>query len=876
MNRVLFLILLIVSFSYSQYSGYGSGGITSLNNTWTGTNTFTGAVTFSSTVTFTGNITAPLTVDYTGTGSEVSAMSITMPGTDQIDFGLVGGNSSIYFDGSTSIRFWYLLSGNSVELLNRATGGNVGLVAANEVDIKTNHTVSALNIDVNQDVTVPVGDLTISTGNLMIPVGDLGIGITPTRHLDIETANPVFRMKDTSPATTTWDYMVADGTWKIRNASVGQDALTIDLNENVTIPGGDLTVSAGNVDILTTTTSTSGVITKGSTPFIHNFHHPTGNTAVPDGNNTFVGENAGNFTMGSTATSTVHGSYNTGIGASSLASNSTGYYNTGIGYLALNSNSGGKVNMALGHYSMAVNTSGNNNAAIGAYSLGTNTSGSNNVAIGLSSGRYLADGASSNTSPDFSTYLGYDTRSFSTLGNQQYEVVIGSGAIGNGSNTVTIGNSSNTANYFTGDLTVSTGNVGIGTTTPLKDLDLSGSARIVGNGTTVLTGSIDPTASTSVVGVGTAFDTELVRGDKITVSGETRTVSSVTDATNLTVNYTFSDNANDTSPDKIEPGLIVKSGDLYSEGFIVSKGTGDTGAQGGLFIPNQYSSNGFTGGIRIGGITSEQKYADMGWSSTNEFKWAIASGGTRALTFENANSGLTTTIGNPTYTSLNTLTANGDLDIGSASADDVQPALSIIGDADSAAASDTDETFGLTLIPNATPASAVWAFTSTQISGYKDGFSFDKGVSVTAQEALFRMKDSDGGAVWDFRNNAGIFSFYNASTGNTPFTINGVGSVGTPNKAITLAASVTTFAVSNNVMTITGDAGGNTIATITGASDGAILTLRFVDALVTITDTGGATSNTVNLSAAFTSTADDVMQLMYDGTSWYEVSRSLN
>ena len=38
----------------------------------------------------------------------------------------------------------------------------------------------------------------------------------------------------------------------------------------------------------------------------------------------------------------------------------------------------------------------------------------------------------------------------------------------------------------------------------------------------VLTGSIDPAASTAVVGVGTAFTTELIAGQSILVTGETR------------------------------------------------------------------------------------------------------------------------------------------------------------------------------------------------------------------------------------------------------------------------------------------------------------------------------------------------------------------
>lgn len=95
----------------------------------------------------------------------------------------------------------------------------------------------------------------------------------------------------------------------------------------------------------------------------------------------------------------------------------------------------------------------------------------------------------------------------------------------------------------------------------------------------------------------------------------------------------------------------------------------------------------------------------------------------------------------------------------------------------------------------------------------------------------------------------------------------------------TLAGGATTFAYVREMMTIDCDAGTpNTIATITGgaASVDSMLTMRFIDAHCTITDTGTDASNTVNLSAAFTSSDDDSMTLQWNGTSWREVSRSVN
>ena len=64
-----------------------------------------------------------------------------------------------------------------------------------------------------------------------------------------------------------------------------------------------------------------------------------------------------------------------------------------------------------------------------------------------------------------------------------------------------------------------------------------------------LTGSINPTASTSVAGVNTLFLSEVSVGDEIVVSSETRTVSNISEDTNLIVTAATTDTANDTSPD---------------------------------------------------------------------------------------------------------------------------------------------------------------------------------------------------------------------------------------------------------------------------------------------------------------------------------------
>ena len=92
---------------------------------------------------------------------------------------------------------------------------------------------------------------------------------------------------------------------------------------------------------------------------------------------------------------------------------------------------------------------------------------------------------------------------------------------------------------------------------------------------------------------------------------------------------------------------------------------------------------------------------------------------------------------------------------------------------------------------------------------------------------------------------------------------------------LTLLAGATNFNVGSDYMVLTAQAA-VTIATIGGGREGQVLTLSFTDANITITDTATGAANTINLSAAFTSSADDVLCLLYDGISFREVSRSVN
>jgi hypothetical protein len=169
-------------------------------------------------------------------------------------------------------------------------------------------------------------------------------------------------------------------------------------------------------------------------PLISTFKHPTGSTAIPVGQNTFVGK-AGNTTMGSTATLTSHGSYNTGVGNGALISLTTGNFNTAIGLDALRTS-----------------TTGSNNTAVGAFALRENMAGQN-TSLGYYAGGLIAD-SSQNINGSNSVFIGHFTKALAD--NQTNQIVIGHTATGNGSNTATIGNDSITATYLKGAVSATT------------------------------------------------------------------------------------------------------------------------------------------------------------------------------------------------------------------------------------------------------------------------------------------------------------------------------------------------------------------------------------------------------------------------------------
>jgi hypothetical protein len=137
-----------------------------------------------------------------------------------------------------------------------------------------------------------------------------------------------------------------------------------------------------------------------------------------------------------------------GVRAGRGAGNSSS--NTVFGSGSLNVNTSGTNAVAIGLSALAANTIGADNVAIGVNSMLFNTQGERNTAIGNKSAIGVTPFNSASRRSTNSVYIGFEAVGSDSANSN--ETVIGANAIGNGSNTVTIGNSSVTGNYFNGFL----------------------------------------------------------------------------------------------------------------------------------------------------------------------------------------------------------------------------------------------------------------------------------------------------------------------------------------------------------------------------------------------------------------------------------------
>ncbi|MFC1789720.1 right-handed parallel beta-helix repeat-containing protein [Patescibacteria group bacterium] len=521
-------------YNYFDGNRYSGSGAYSIEDTGTG-NTIQHRDQFE--VEASTTLTA-LTVSQTGTGTIANFSNATGSVFTIINNGNVGIGTT-----SPSALLEVFSSNSSASGLFRvATGTTEGLYidSAGNIGIGTVGPEAKLHV-------LSAGDNS-NPGKIIFEQADTGVGVgEPVNEIEFKTNDGGGIVSSIRTIAGQSFYSGnTGGNLEFRTTPIGTATpttkMTILSTGNVgigtTTPAYTLDIYDGTIGLPITVSTNTGVIYKDGYSFLHDFES-IGST----GFNTFLGKNAGNFTMSTGTIGVNRASYNTGIGQDALSSLTTGFYNTGIGYDALNSNTSGYQNTALGYHALENNTIGYNNVAVGTNALIDNTEGLDNIGIGYhaisqaTSGNYNIgigrNAGMNNQSGDANTIVGYQagmgTEDVSAYGYNSlfgykagFSLTTGSRNlllgynVGNnlttGDDNIMIGYNldapaSNTSDFLSigdtiyGDL--SAGYVGIGTTTPATTLTVYGTTTLMGGnvgiGTTIPGYPLDVQSSQAVV-----------------------------------------------------------------------------------------------------------------------------------------------------------------------------------------------------------------------------------------------------------------------------------------------------------------------------------------------------------------------------------------
>lgn len=330
--------------------------------------------------------------------------------------------------GLTSSGQYITINSGAISMRN-ATIERIGLTSAGILTIKNSggNAVFTFDASAGAEFTLP---LTLATtGGIYQGTGTFA---SPTTGLKIWNDGGIGRIAGYASGVLQWG-ATTGGVLSAGAGSVILDATGIKLDHT----------DAANIGTIYKEEQDTGNYYS----FIHDFSHPTGGTAKPAGYNLFIGVNAGNFTMGSTATETYHASNNIGIGQLALRDLTLGYSNTALGRGALYNVTTGGENIGIGSYAAYYLETGFHNIAVGRHALESTVTGSGNISLGFDS----CQGSDVNNTIAIGYRALYDAAGY--LGNDNIAIGIGAGeALGYMSPTPSLGNSQNIViGYFAAD-----------------------------------------------------------------------------------------------------------------------------------------------------------------------------------------------------------------------------------------------------------------------------------------------------------------------------------------------------------------------------------------------------------------------------------------
>ncbi len=409
------------------------------------------------------------------------------------------GTANSYFGGNVGIGATSL-SNINLRILRPLTGLSVVSGVAHTGVIQSDVTSEAIYYNVTANVVDSVFTLA-SLRHFNAQQGTWGVNPTVTNQYGFSVNSNLIG------ATNNYGFYgnIPSGTgrWNLYMNGTAANYLAGNTSIGTTTSGGRLTVQGSG-----TTSSTKALVVNNATPtaIFEILDNGRINQTIPGVTfNTIFGTGAG-------ASASLSGAHNTIFGTNAGQNNTTAAANTLIGSGAGAGVTTGGSNIYIGRDAGSNNQTSSLNTAIGVFAMLNHNTGTHNIVIGFNSARYLADGTTNATSFDSCVYLGNSIKV--TSSGVSNEIILGFNAIGNGSNTATLGNTSITNTYLRGNINYTDGgNFVIGTTTGTK-IGTATSQKIgFWNATPIVQPTTGVAAATRVGGGGTTVtDTDTFDG----------------------------------------------------------------------------------------------------------------------------------------------------------------------------------------------------------------------------------------------------------------------------------------------------------------------------------------------------------------------------
>jgi hypothetical protein len=411
---------------------------------------------------------------------EVNGQTFISAGTNtSITAPLIVRNTIAYGTGGIFNQFLQSWQSAGATIMNlRADGsltvaGNTTVNSLRLVGVDTNTTTEVMlsrNGQNGTGLSFLSGNMITFTSNAIERMrldanGNIAIGATTAgARLDVRAQGALstdiaFRVRNSADTANLFE-TIGSGDSFINTLRIGKGASNIAENTVFGFESGNA-ITTGNFNTLMGYNAGKALTTGQENTFIG---RNAGRAATTSNQNIAIGQNAGgslstgsgnNVLIGLGAGSLITtGTNNTAIGSTSLQTTTTGNQNTAIGQNSLRLNVS-SYNTALGYNSGAKISGGQQQVVIGYESLGNNTTGNFNIAIGSQAGRTtnVGDLVSSSSS----IFIGYNTKALADA--QTNQIVIGDQAIGLGSNSVVLGNTSIARTVLRGQTSVNTDTV---------------------------------------------------------------------------------------------------------------------------------------------------------------------------------------------------------------------------------------------------------------------------------------------------------------------------------------------------------------------------------------------------------------------------------